>query len=72
MENCDKYKKKALVGFVLLIFDVFIIRIIDLELCFPLEIIIPIFIFIGFFGLYLGLPYLRCLTDNNKIGKPPF
>ncbi len=69
--DCDKHKKRALIG--LILFSYFIIgRIIDfsLYLSFFIDIFISLIIFI--LGLYLMLPYARCLGDFNNRNKPPF
>lgn len=72
MENCDKYKKRAIVGLILIFLLGLSTNIIDFNYYFSDIVIMLIIPFIGFFGLYLALPYIRCISDYNKISKPPF
>lgn len=67
---CDKFIKKALVGCT--IFSYFIFgRFIDSSIINAnLDILISIVVFI--LGMYFILPYINCLTNYNKRGKPPF
>jgi len=66
MENCNKYKKKAIIGLIILVF-------LPITIFFKLD---PTILFItlplGIYAIWLFLPYLKCLGDNNRKLKPPF
>ncbi len=69
--DCDKHKKRALVGLIILtllpISNIFDLKEYNLD---------GLFIFIAFvctvLALYLMLPYARCLGDFNNRNKTPF
>lgn len=74
--SCDKYKNKFYVGIGIILLMVlmkpisqYIINLVELM---GIEIFIIISIVLSITGLYLGLPYVTCLSNNNKRGKPPF
>jgi len=64
--NCDKYKKKAVYG-VLLIFSLIIFAVLKINLL--------VYILYGLFVIVYGYifmsPYLKCLQEYNKRTKPP-
>ena len=66
--DCEIYKKKAILGVILLVSIIFIPNFHGI-----LFWITPIGAFIlGIYGLILLLPYIKCLSENNKKLKPPF
>lgn len=71
MTDCNKYKKKAYIGF-FLFFYFLIGRVIDFSEYIGLQMdLILAFIFM-ILGLYLVTPYMDCLNDYNDRHKPPF
>jgi hypothetical protein len=75
MKDCDKFKKKFYLG-MLIIFIMGLLKFIDSNLINIID-ILGRGLFIGLVmvllvsGLYLSSDYLKCITNNNKIGKPP-
>jgi len=71
MEDCKKYKTKAVLGGVIFSFFLWerIFNFIDTDNFLILSIISLV---IGIIALYLSLPYIRCLQDYNDKHKPPF
>ena len=67
MKDCDKYKKKFYVG-CFVIFLMVLLKVIDQHTIntVGLGIIIVIVLVLFILGLYLALPYVKCLSDNNK------
>lgn len=69
--DCNKLKKKAIIG--MFLYSYFLIgRIIDFSYYIGSSQDIALAIFIGILGMYLMLPYVTCLSEKNKRGKPPF
>lgn len=75
MNSCNVYKKKFLIGCSLVFLGALMKpiseNIIDLRVILTPGWFITIAIIVIFVGIYLMLPYVRCLSDYNKIGKPP-
>lgn len=71
MTDCDKYKKKAYIGFLLFVL-LLSFRVINFEKYFELTTIIISILVLGIFGLYLSMPYIQCINDYNNRHKPPF
>ena len=74
MKNCNKYSKKALLGAILMIISLIILPIsgkenfegVMLTLFYISKVLSP------FVSILLALPYIKCLSENNKKLKSPF
>ena len=73
--SCDNYKKNFIIGISLIILMVFIkpitLHIVDIVELIGIGLSLFLVFFLCFFGLYLMLPYLRCISESNKRNKPP-
>lgn len=71
--NCEKYKKKFYIGIGLIIIMA-LMKPLSGELIdvLGIEFFIIIAMILSIIGLYLGLPYVTCISEYNKRGKPPF
>ena len=71
--NCEKYKKKFYIGIGLIIIMA-LMKPLSGELIdvLGIEFFIIIAMILQIIGLYLGLPYVTCISEYNKRGKPPF
>ena len=69
MMDCLKFKKKGSLG----IFLLFLIPVIDRVnrhySNMNIELLMGILLILCILGLYLALPYAKCLSDFNKKGK---
>jgi len=63
--------KKAYIGFLLFIL-LLSVRVINFEKYFELTTIIILILVLSILGLYLSMPYIKCLNDYNDRHKPPF
>jgi len=73
MNNCDKKKKKALLGFFLIVL-IAVSGVLKQHnmLDVPLEYGLAFVLIGGVFAAILSTPYIKCLSDYNKSHKPPF
>ncbi len=69
--NCNKYKKKAIYGVLLLSYFI-IIRLVDLSIYVEVNILVIFAVILGILSMYLLLPYIKCLQDYSNKHKPPF
>lgn len=70
MEDCDKYRRKAIVGLILIV-SLFILPLI-IKRYFDSSWFILIIPIVGVVSIFLYTPYIKCLSNNNKKLKPPF
>ena len=68
--SCDKYKKNFRIGISLIVLMVFIkpitIHIVDIVELIGLGLSLFLVFFLCFFGLYLMVPYLKCISESSK------
>ena len=76
MENCDKLKKRFYLG-ILMIFSIGLLKVIAQNFIGIIDILgkglsITFVLVLGIWGLYLALPYVTCISNNNTRGKPRY